>query len=734
MRLSFVVLFVLSSLLLRAQTCPKYTVAISKGTRFLERKNYDSALVQFQVAQIAARECGLSTEAPAKQLQKVFEGLQAQRDEAKQQRDRAIAAQKEAVKQKAIADKKTKEALAARRETELQNDAFRLITLAQQTADRNPTLALRIAEAALNKYSDSLIYAAAQKIYGYHAFYKTIIKNAEGVFEPLIFSNDGKRFLTEDGYDILLLTTNGSLVKRFTGHASPITDLAFSPDNTKILSVSMDSTARIWKVSDETSTIIKTGARVWAAAFSPDGQTFVTGSDDSTVRLWDSTSKLLKEFKDLKGEIRSVIYSPDGLQIFACTPDSDTTQANACLWTMEGTLVNAFQVKDIYKGIYLSNTLHALKSNSSEKFELMNMQTNAVTTFSSPFLFFTRISFSQDGSGVLVGSRDTVVRLFNVDGTLRKEYKKDDKGLKEPATGVAFSPDGMNIFSGSEAKNLTRWSREGDLLKEVHEKASGITAIAGSPDGTMIFTSYQDSLASLRTGSGDLPEPFGREKLLVRSAAFSPEGTEIYTGSADSILRKWNLKGELLMGFPKTAAIVSIDFSPDGAQLLTAAADDTVRLWSRNGVLLKTFSKYIGQMASAFFTTDGIKVLTIDAFSNRYSNFIRLWNVEGTLVREIKCATQLRSAILSPDRTKILGAYFGKSVIWDTSGKLVFEYRGERSDFSATAYSHDGSKVLAGSYHGKLKIWETVPTLEEFLRSDKIDKLTLEQQRAFGIQ
>jgi hypothetical protein len=63
------------------------------------------------VAQIAARECGKPTDLPAKQLEKVFKGLQDQRDEAKAQRDLAFVVQKEADVQKAIAYREIEEAI-----------------------------------------------------------------------------------------------------------------------------------------------------------------------------------------------------------------------------------------------------------------------------------------------------------------------------------------------------------------------------------------------------------------------------------------------------------------------------------------------------------------------------------------------------------------------------------------------------------------------------------------------
>lgn len=67
-----------------AQDCPKYAKAMAAGNGFLYKASpdYDSALLYFQVALVAARECRTNNDSATKQLKKVFEGIKAQRDEA----------------------------------------------------------------------------------------------------------------------------------------------------------------------------------------------------------------------------------------------------------------------------------------------------------------------------------------------------------------------------------------------------------------------------------------------------------------------------------------------------------------------------------------------------------------------------------------------------------------------------------------------------------------------------
>ncbi|HIK12975.1 MAG TPA: hypothetical protein IGS52_22400 [Oscillatoriaceae cyanobacterium M33_DOE_052] len=60
---------------------------------------------------------------------------------------------------------------------------------------------------------------------------------------------------------------------------------------------------------------------VISASFSPDGQRIVTASLDKTARLWDTKGKLVAELKGHQGQVFSASFSPDGQRIVTVSWD-----------------------------------------------------------------------------------------------------------------------------------------------------------------------------------------------------------------------------------------------------------------------------------------------------------------------------------------------------------------------------------------------------------------------------
>ncbi|MGZ0163294.1 MAG: protein kinase domain-containing protein [Planctomycetales bacterium] len=139
-----------------------------------------------------------------------------------------------------------------------------------------------------------------------------------------------------DDHSVALIDAEtGQTVRRFNGHLDDVLDVAFSPDDTLLASVSKDGTLRVWKTksSELLATLYPypgTTNAVNAVAFSPDGQNVVAGSDGShgrgRIRAWNTVnfSEALR-LQFAANIVRSLTFSANGKHLVVGNEDCTAT-------------------------------------------------------------------------------------------------------------------------------------------------------------------------------------------------------------------------------------------------------------------------------------------------------------------------------------------------------------------------------------------------------------------------
>ncbi|XP_064598911.1 WD repeat-containing protein 88-like [Liolophura sinensis] len=157
----------------------------------------------------------------------------------------------------------------------------------------------------------------------------------DGVLTCCDISHDGKLIVTGSDIDNCLKvwdTSSGETIHKLDDiHSRTITSCIFSPNDTRIITTSMDKSTNFWDLKTKTSTLRLHGHIniIASCAMSPDERKFATASWDKTVKIWDVTTGTYRSqgpdilAKGHEGSISCCEFSQDGLQLI--TGSYDTT-------------------------------------------------------------------------------------------------------------------------------------------------------------------------------------------------------------------------------------------------------------------------------------------------------------------------------------------------------------------------------------------------------------------------
>jgi len=158
--------------------------------------------------------------------------------------------------------------------------------------------------------------------------------------------------------------------------------------------------------------------------------------------------------------------------------------------------------------------------------------------------------------------------------------------------------------------------------------------------------------------------------------------------------------------------ITSLDFSPIGGLIVSGSYDGTVRLWDINGNLIRTF--YIGATVyEVCFSPDG-QLIAI----GEDGGFVAIYRINGELVKKFKAHTETTfSVAFSPDgRLLATGSdYPDFSIkIWRTSDWSLVKTLTTETGNHSLSFSPDGRFLASAGYAPYVKLWK-IPEWEEIV-------------------
>jgi WD40 repeat protein len=500
------------------------------------------------------------------------------------------------------------------------------------------------------------------------------------------FNHDGTRVVTASVDETARIwdSRTGKPLAELIGHGGPVLHAEFNPDGSRVVTASADGTARVWETETGIGVVVLAGHtdRVYQAQFSPDGLRVVTASEDGTLRVWDAAT-LAQLSRVLSGHRRSVsqlAFSPDGRQVVTASADR-----TARLWdaTTGDELALLQGYGDIGDAVLREHALGRLRT----------------------------ATFSPDGSLIVTVGED--------EHAYRQKASFGGQPVGVPSQVGTFSPARLWDASAGALAHLLEGHECGvELAVFSHDSGRLLTV----PDGQVRETirtrgtfgrgwrgktrQFQGPLSvrvwDTRTGKQTLSLEGHAKK--ISAAAFSPNGGLIATGDSEQV-RVWDAHdGSELLALQGPTVARYLEFAPDSRRLLVEGAGRPGIWDALQGTLLVSFDSSSLPFTSARFGPEGDQVLAHSPHGD-----VHIFDSQSgeLLLRLDYTVDQLKQVLFSPDGRLLVTVAADRVVrVWEAeSGRQLRALEGHDDNVLFAAFSPDGKWLGTTSEDYTARLW-----------------------------
>lgn len=279
-------------------------------------------------------------------------------------------------------------------------------------------------------------------------------------------------------------------------HSGEVWQVKFSNDGTKLASCGEDGTCIIYEVGtfDLLQTLITSELGICSIAWSPDDSLIVTCANDKHATLWNSSTGVSRRKLPKFGEpVSSCVWAPDGQSFVTGCLDKER---NLCQWNLNGQLVYDWGRTHRVQDLAVSNNGHYLVALDNEtKIYVYNFVTRELEYQLDLKYKMGSVSISQNSRQLLVNKLNGEIRMIDLDTrqTIR-EFKSGEDGGHYVIRSSFGGANESFVVVGSEEGYIYIWHKEsGKLIEKLEGHRKGCcTAVSWSPVDPCMFATAGD--------------------------------------------------------------------------------------------------------------------------------------------------------------------------------------------------------------------------------------------------
>lgn len=492
-----------------------------------------------------------------------------------------------------------------------------------------------------------------------------------------------------------------------------VTNAAFSPDGTLVVTARVDGTAQLWDArTGEGLATLGLKKNLLALTFSPDSRHIVITRGDGSGIVWGvRTGRTVARMGFEGSTVETGGFSADGKTAIAVsggvvhvqpldgsgretTLRGEPRQLYAVAFSRDGRYVATGDemgaaLWDLARGRRISvsgGTVYSLSLSPDGRYlasagpggtRLFDRATSRVTRLGSGS---GSIAFSPDGARLAVSGDDVAVVDTQTGRRLARLPVRDVRG-------IAFGPDGRRI-----AIATYRGVRVWDIAtrKQIARMRDTAYRLAFTPDGaTIVMAGYGSVRVAPADGRGR-STPLGGGRALY-ALAVSPDGTLVAAAGDGGDVRLWNPVTRRLVATVHTGrtSVYDLAFSGDSRRLAIAGRPGSVLVWSRAlGRIVRTLPSPPGTVANASLSRDGRSAVTIS------EGVARAWDTRNGTSRPFGEGETI-AAGFSPDGGRIVAEPAdGRVFIVDpATGKIEPFGKSRSAESGVVEFSPDGDRI-----------------------------------------